>query len=166
MGPRFESQHDTKHLILCAPLLFFSPFVIFSRSLCFFSPQKKKYNSRDSLIHSSLHSIFRRLPNQTLITGFRPNLDLFPISLFLPRSRYTQFHWLLPRLRRVTPSLSSLPLTLHSPRDEFFTCSSLVSADFFARSVHRTLPARRRRWCWQISISEGGFLVLSLFFLR
>lgn len=88
-GPsvRISARYKTPNPLCSSSLLL--PFFIFSRSLCFFSPQKK-YHSRDSLIHSSLHSIFRRLPNQTLITGFRPNLDLFPISLFLPR--YTQFH--------------------------------------------------------------------------
>lgn len=94
----------------------------------------KKYHSRDSLIHSSLHSIFRRLPNQTLITGFRPNLDLFPISLFLPR--YTQFHWLLPRLRRVTPSLSSLPLaSLHSLLAMISSLALHLSLQTFSRAL-------------------------------
>lgn len=62
----------------------------------------------------------------------RANLDLFPISLFLPRSLHS--------ISLITPAAT--------PRYSFIifssallAISSLVSADFFARSVQNVLPS-------------------------
>lgn len=157
MGARFGSQHDTKHLILCAPLL---PFISSrSLSLCFFSPKISLV--QDSLTHhfTLLRSIFAGLPNQTLITSCaREPWFLSPNFTLSSSSRYTQFHWLLPRQRRVTPSLSSLPFSSLA----WFSSQRLSSlaADFFARSLQKNATERwRRRRRLQISI-WSCFLVL------
>lgn len=132
-----------------------SPHVL---SLCFFSPKISLV--QDSLTHhfTLLRSIFAGLPNQTLITSCaREPWFLSPNFTLSSSSRYTQFHWLLPRQRRVTPSLSSLPL---SSLVQFSSLRlSSFAADFFARSVQKNATERWRRRRRKISI-WSCFLVL------
>lgn len=131
-----------------------SPHVL---SLCFFSPKISLV--QDSLTHhfTLLRSIFAGFPNQTLITSCaREPWFLSPNFTLSSSSRYTQLHWLLPRQRRVTPSLSSLPLSSLA-WFSFLRLSSLA-ADFFARSVQKNVTERWRR-SRQISI-WNCFLVL------
>lgn len=132
-----------------------SPHVL---ALCFFSPKISLVQG--SLTHhfTLLRSIFAGLPNQTLITSCaREPWFLSPNFTLSSSSRYTQFHWLLPRQRRVTPSLSSLPL---SSLVQFASLRfSSLAADFFARSVQKNATERWRRRRGKISI-WSCFLVL------
>lgn len=89
-GPsvRISARYKTPNPLCFSSLLL--PF-IFSRSLCFFSPKISLLRLAHSLITSLASPIFRRLPNQTLITGCAQTLIYSQFrSFFL--ARYTQFH--------------------------------------------------------------------------
>lgn len=145
-GPsvRISARYKTPNPLCSSSLLLPS---IFSRSLCFFSPKISLLRLAHSLITSLASPIFRRLPNQTLITGCAQTLIY---------SQFYSFYLTVHSISLITPAAT--------PRYSFiiFSYALLAISSLFTclcrlfRAPCAERYRRRCRWCWQISISEGA----------
>lgn len=122
MGPRFESQHDTKHLIL--PFL---PVPLWRHSLTL--------SSANLLLRET--SIFKSPEkNQPLITSCAKRQQIYAFYFFFFTAaalNFTDYS-----ARGLTPSLSSLfPLNCALPRAHTNLVSALTSSHSFSRFLCR-----------------------------